>query len=92
MTSFVDSRDSGAIFVTHFTLLLGMAAPLWLSDALYLPAGGGTRGDRNGGAAAGEAPPLWPAGMAGIVILGERGEDGILGSKTRRSFFPLGTG
>jgi dolichol kinase len=27
---FVDERDSGAIYVTHFTLLLGLAVPMWL--------------------------------------------------------------
>lgn len=28
---FVDERDAGAIYITHFTLLLGLAVPVWLS-------------------------------------------------------------
>jgi dolichol kinase len=31
MSAFVDARDSGAFYVTHFTLLLGLAIPIWLS-------------------------------------------------------------
>jgi dolichol kinase len=54
MGSFVDARDSGLVFVSHFALLLGMAAPVWLSGAL---AGGG------------EWRP-WPGALAGILILG----------------------
>ena len=34
MGRFVDSRDSGPIYVTHFTLLLGLAGPIWLAGAL----------------------------------------------------------
>jgi dolichol kinase len=34
MERFVDSRDSGPVYVTHFTLLLGLAGPIWLSQAL----------------------------------------------------------
>ncbi|KAF6252101.1 hypothetical protein COO60DRAFT_1554929 [Scenedesmus sp. NREL 46B-D3] len=30
MQDFVDERDSGVIYVTHFTLLLGLAVPMWL--------------------------------------------------------------
>ena len=74
MTSFIDSRDSGVVLVTHFTLLLGMAVPLWLSDALALPhdsgpmaAGGAAIRDN---AAVGPVP-VWPAGVAGIMIIGE---------------------
>ena len=36
MTAFIDSRDRGLLLVSHFSLLLGMAAPVWLSVA-YLP-------------------------------------------------------
>jgi len=32
MSSFTDSRDSGTFFVTHITLLLGLAIPIWLSE------------------------------------------------------------
>lgn len=31
MKDFTDSRDQGVVFVTHFTLLLGMAVPVWLA-------------------------------------------------------------
>jgi hypothetical protein len=34
MGRFVDSRDSGPIYVTHFTLLYGLAGPIWLAGAL----------------------------------------------------------
>lgn len=60
---------AGAILITHFTLLLGMAAPVWLSNAL-------SAGSSNGSAAAGAAEPgqqqqpLWLAAYAGIMILG----------------------
>lgn len=50
---------AGPILVTHFTLLLGMAAPVWLTNAL--DAGGGT---------AGQQQQLWLAAYAGIIILG----------------------
>lgn len=32
--AFVDARDAGPIYVTHFTLLLGLATPMWLAAAL----------------------------------------------------------
>ncbi|KAK3797595.1 hypothetical protein RRG08_054623 [Elysia crispata] len=32
---FVDERDQGHIFLTHFYLLLGMSLPLWLSPMLF---------------------------------------------------------
>lgn len=31
MTAFTDSRDSGPVIITHFTLLLGMAIPIWIA-------------------------------------------------------------
>lgn len=34
MQDFVDERDSGVIYVTHFTLLLGLAVPIWLCLSL----------------------------------------------------------
>lgn len=34
LQDFVDERDSGVIYVTHFTLLLGLAVPMWLSLGL----------------------------------------------------------
>jgi dolichol kinase len=57
MGAFIDSRDSGRIFTTHFTLLLGMAAPVWLSNALEEEE-------------VVEGGDVWPAAMAGILILG----------------------
>lgn len=30
----MDERDSGVIYVTHFTLLLGLAVPIWLAAGL----------------------------------------------------------
>lgn len=48
--------SAGLLLITHFTLLLGMAAPLWLSNALQ-PSDQG----------------VWPAGLAGIIILGVGG-------------------
>lgn len=32
MADFADARDSGPVYITHFTLLLGIAVPVWLSD------------------------------------------------------------
>lgn len=64
---------TGPILITHFTLLLGMAAPVWLSNALDGPACGAS-----GGCGLLEAPQteqqrLWPAALAGIMILGGLG-------------------
>lgn len=65
MASFTDGRDSGLLLITHFTLLLGMAVPVWLSNALHPPSRWVREGD--------EAPErLWPAALAGITILGAR--------------------
>ena len=36
MMAFIDSRDGGLLLVSHFSLLLGMAAPVWLSTS-FLP-------------------------------------------------------
>lgn len=58
MASFVDKRDSGAMYVTHLTLLLGMAVPVWLSGAVddVPPKEAVER--------------LWPGALAGIIITG----------------------
>ncbi|KAI8102774.1 hypothetical protein M9434_005567 [Picochlorum sp. BPE23] len=32
MSAFVDSRDGGVFYVTHMTLLLGLALPIWISQ------------------------------------------------------------
>ena len=34
LQAFVDERDAGVIYVTHFTLLLGLALPVWTTLAL----------------------------------------------------------
>lgn len=31
MSSFIDKRDQGKVYMTHITLLLGLAVPIWLS-------------------------------------------------------------
>lgn len=67
---------AGPVLITHFTLLLGMAAPIWLSNALD---GSGPQLGGSGlvSAAAGaqleekQQQPLWLAAFAGIVALGE---------------------
>lgn len=53
---------AGLLLITHFTLLLGMAAPIWLSNAL----------DSAPEAAAGSSSPhaVWPAAYAGIFVIG----------------------
>ncbi|KAL4424664.1 hypothetical protein ABPG77_004471 [Micractinium sp. CCAP 211/92] len=72
MASFTDARDSGPVLITHFTLLLGMAVPVWLSNAL-LP---GTLGAAAAGSAASGSDlqarqeTVWLPGYAGIMILG----------------------
>ena len=58
MSSFVDSRDCGVVFVTHFTLLLGLALPVWLSNAM------------NDSSPALVVNTLWPGALAGIVATG----------------------
>lgn len=42
MSSFVDARDAGAFYVTHFTLLLGLAIPIWLTCAYPKTSDSGT--------------------------------------------------
>ena len=57
---------AGPLLITHFTLLLGMAAPVWLSNALD---GGAVGAAETGQAPAGQA--LWLPAYAGVIILGE---------------------
>lgn len=38
MMSFTDGRDSGTLLVSHFSLLTGMAVPVWLSTVTSTPA------------------------------------------------------
>ncbi|PNH08314.1 Dolichol kinase [Tetrabaena socialis] len=40
MADFSDARDSGPVYVTHFTLLLGIAVPVWLADPVCGAAAG----------------------------------------------------
>jgi len=80
MSGFVDSRDSGAFFLTHFTLLLGMAAPVWLSNALE---------DRPAREVVAE---LWPAALSGIVITGVGdAAASIIGSQLGRNPVAIGS-
>ena len=37
MTAFLDSRDQGLLLISHFSLLIGMALPLWLSLSILIP-------------------------------------------------------
>ncbi|KAI7845351.1 hypothetical protein COHA_001058 [Chlorella ohadii] len=69
MTAFTDARDSGPILITHFTLLLGMAAPVWLSNALSSDNIGSSLEGGAGGQPE-HQQPLWLAAHAGIMILG----------------------
>jgi dolichol kinase len=55
---FTDGRDRGPLLITHFSLLLGMALPLWLAPAV---AGGG-------GAGGGVRATL--CGLSGMLIVG----------------------
>jgi dolichol kinase len=40
MSGFTDERDAGPVYITHLALLLGMAAPMWLSLFLEFKGGG----------------------------------------------------
>lgn len=68
MSSFVDKRDAGCFYVTHFTLLLGLSVPVWLSNAMddnvYITQIMITPLN------ASSSSLLWPASMAGVIITG----------------------
>jgi dolichol kinase len=64
MGSFVDERDAGVVFVTHFTLLLGMALPVWLSNAME------EEGNNSGSDSKSTVNTIWPAALAGILATG----------------------
>jgi dolichol kinase len=57
MVRFVDGRDGGRVLVSHFSLLAGMAGPVWLVVAPTLPD-------------APLPPALAAPALAGIVALG----------------------
>lgn len=72
MTAFIDSRDRGLLLISHFSLLIGMAVPLWLTlpfieadsrATMHIPGGGST----SEGHGCTRAPA---AAFAGIMILG----------------------
>ncbi|GLI62950.1 hypothetical protein VaNZ11_005804 [Volvox africanus] len=52
MKDFADARDSGPVYVTHFTLLLGIAVPVWLGDSVCGAAAGAMMGGLYGSKAA----------------------------------------
>ncbi|GIL77590.1 hypothetical protein Vretifemale_6998 [Volvox reticuliferus] len=52
MVDFADARDSGPVYVTHFTLLLGIAVPVWLGDSVCGAAAGAMMGGLYGSKAA----------------------------------------
>ncbi|GLC35177.1 hypothetical protein PLESTB_000562800 [Pleodorina starrii] len=57
MRDFADARDSGPIYVTHFTLLLGIAVPVWLGDSVCGAAAGAMMAGLYGKEAAEPLPP-----------------------------------
>eukprot|EP00201_Polytomella_parva_P021960 CAMPEP_0175046414 /NCGR_PEP_ID=MMETSP0052_2-20121109/5022_1 /TAXON_ID=51329 ORGANISM="Polytomella parva, Strain SAG 63-3" /NCGR_SAMPLE_ID=MMETSP0052_2 /ASSEMBLY_ACC=CAM_ASM_000194 /LENGTH=465 /DNA_ID=CAMNT_0016310167 /DNA_START=405 /DNA_END=1800 /DNA_ORIENTATION=- len=57
---FIDERDGGPVYITHLTLLLGIALPLWMNGADGWESEG-TKGKAKGG---------WIIGLSGLVILG----------------------
>jgi len=74
MGRFVDARDQGALLVSHFSLLLGMAGPLWLLS-LNRERGGGGGGGGGGGRKensndSGNAAVSVALSLAGVVSLG----------------------
>ncbi|EFJ53081.1 hypothetical protein VOLCADRAFT_102705 [Volvox carteri f. nagariensis] len=64
MADFADARDSGPVYVTHFTLLLGIAVPAWLGDSVCGAAAGAMMAGLYGSEAAEPMPshgsPLSP--------------------------------
>jgi len=67
MGSFVDERDAGVVYVTHFTLLLGMALPVWLSNATM---GKKNTSSDNSSKLLASNNMFWPASMAGVLATG----------------------
>ncbi|KAG2439482.1 hypothetical protein HXX76_004836 [Chlamydomonas incerta] len=66
MADFADARDSGRVYVTHFTLLLGIAVPVWLGESVCGAAAGAMMAGLYGPEAA--APmPLSAAAAAGAA-------------------------
>lgn len=70
MTAFIDSRDQGLLLISHFSLLLGMAVPLWLAlpvvthqegDGLRNPNAAGrlAQSSQGGGTMAGPGRSWW---------------------------------
>ena len=66
MASFVDARDNGAFYITHFTLLLGLALPIWLSLGGGEEGGGVEKQLNNNYSSI--RPQVWS--LAGIVATG----------------------
>lgn len=50
---FVDERDAGPLYITHFTLLLGLAVPIWVAAALQGHCGSGGSCGKGGGGISG---------------------------------------
>ena len=67
------AHTAGLVLVTHFTLLLGMAAPLWLSNAAAAAPGGSASATMPGEQHHQQDVAPWLAAYAGILVLGERG-------------------
>lgn len=65
MGSFVDERDAGVVYVTHFTLLLGMALPVWLSIATMKENYSHDNSNKLL-----SSSNIWPAALAGILAIG----------------------
>ncbi len=67
MGSFVDERDAGVVFITHFALLVGMALPVWLSNAMDTDTNTSSSNfvDTNH-----YNNTIWPAALAGILATG----------------------
>ncbi|KAG2501957.1 hypothetical protein HYH03_000455 [Edaphochlamys debaryana] len=64
MRDFADARDSGPVYVTHFTLLLGIALPVWLCDPVCGAAAGAMMAGLYGSEA---AAPMQPPAAAGAA-------------------------
>eukprot|EP00198_Chlamydomonas_reinhardtii_P014488 XP_022234940.1 LOW QUALITY PROTEIN: predicted protein [Chlamydomonas reinhardtii] len=67
MADFADARDSGPVYVTHFTLLLGIAVPVWLSESVCGAAAGAMMAGLYGPEA---AAPMTEVGAAAAGVAG----------------------